>query len=315
MPSCSVRSFTDPIDYATSIRGAKADLTVVGSGQFAATITRIDLDRLWMQRFSDNLPRILHSANSDNRAIISFQTAPGPDLIRGGVAVRFGSIARMAKDHSYFQQSPGSLRWGSMSLPVEDLCSAGAAIVGCDLAPPPHEIVATPRPAAMAKLLRLHAAAGNLAERFPETLVNPTVAHGLEQALIHAMVDCISPPHRPADRSAHRRHDRIMRRFHAAISEHSEGAIYIPELCAMVGVPERTLRLCCSESLGMGPKRYLLLRRLNLAHHALRAADANATTVTEVAADFGFWNFGRFSIQYKALYGENPSATLHRPLD
>jgi hypothetical protein len=40
----------------------------------------------------------------------------------------------------------------------------------------------------MAKLQRLHAVAGNLAERSPEIIANPDAARGLEQALIEAMV-------------------------------------------------------------------------------------------------------------------------------
>jgi len=33
------------------------ELTVTGRGQFAAKVTRIEFRRLWMQRFSDSLPR------------------------------------------------------------------------------------------------------------------------------------------------------------------------------------------------------------------------------------------------------------------
>ena len=62
MPSSAVHTFTDPDDYGATIRNTKAEVTVTGRGQFAAKITRIDLHRLWMQRFSDNLPRIAHSA-------------------------------------------------------------------------------------------------------------------------------------------------------------------------------------------------------------------------------------------------------------
>jgi hypothetical protein len=60
--------FTDPDDYATSIRATRVELTVMGRGHFTAKLTRIDLHRLWMQRFFDNLPRVAHSAPRSGRA-------------------------------------------------------------------------------------------------------------------------------------------------------------------------------------------------------------------------------------------------------
>jgi AraC-like DNA-binding protein len=310
MLSSAVRNFTDPDDYAASIRGAKTQLTVVARVDFTASITRVDFQRLWIQRLSENLPRIMHSADANGRAIISFHTQPGPSLLRGGVDVDSARIARLGRDHSYFQRSSGDIHWGSMSLPVEDICAAGAAIAGCDLAPLSHELIVAPTPAALAKLRRLHAEAGDLAKIAPGILANADAARGLEQALIQAMVACLSATERTSDSLAHRRHERIMRRFHTAIGGRSGEAVYIADLCAILSVPERTLRACCNESLGMGPKRYLLLRRMKLARQALRKGAAATTSVTEIAAKFGFWNFGRFAIEFKALYGETPSATL-----
>lgn len=65
----------------------------------------------------------------------------------------------------------------------------------------------------------------------------------------------------------------------------------------------------------MGPKRYVLFRRMNLAGHALHLADSAVVSVTDVAANLGFWNFGRFAVAYKALFGENPSTTLREKAD
>lgn len=62
----------------------------------------------------------------------------------------------------------------------------------------------------------------------------------------------------------------------------------------------------------MSPRRYLLLRRIHLARRALRQATPGEATVTEAATCFGFWQLGRFAVEYRALCGEPPSAKLGR---
>jgi AraC-like DNA-binding protein len=74
-----------------------------------------------------------------------------------------------------------------------------------------------------------------------------------------------------------------------------------------------TLNTCYWEHRGMGPKHYLLLRRMHMVRRALRDSTSTETTVTEIATRYGFWQFGRLAVEYKALFGESPSATLARP--
>jgi AraC-like DNA-binding protein len=313
MPSSAVRTFTDPDDYTAAIRQGTSELTVTERGDFTAKLTRIDLHRLWMQRFYDNLPRISHIAGWGGRAVIAFRTEAGPSLLSSGIEMQPTNIVRYSEAQNYYRRSSGFAAYGGMSLPLAEMAAFGEALAAVDLTPPRDAMLITPLSAAMARLQRLHAAAGDLAETAPEILANPNAARGLEQALVEAMVACLGDQ-KPRDNSvAQGQHTIIMRRFGRVLEENPEQPLYIPEICNAIRVPDRTLRQCCQEYLGMGPKRYLLLRRLHLARRALRQAQPNTTTVTETATRFGFWQLGRFAVEYQSLFGEPPSATLRHP--
>jgi AraC-like DNA-binding protein len=131
--------------------------------------------------------------------------------------------------------------------------------------------------------------------------------------LVAAVVDVLCGGEVREDSVAQRRHALIVRRFRRLLEANSDQPLYIPEICKVLNVSERTLRVCCNEQFGLGPKHYLLLRRLHLARKALREATPGATSVTEVATRYGFWQFGLFARHYRSVFGEVPSATLHRP--
>jgi AraC-like DNA-binding protein len=308
MPSSAVRKFADADAYAAWIRGAVADLTVTRSGDFNAKLTRIDLHHLWMQRYSDSLPRILDLRNlTEGRSYIIFRRRPGPSLVQSGIEVRSSAILRFGQAREFYQRSAGAANFGTMSLPIGEM-----EAIGVDPTPPLDATLVNSPPEALASLRRVHAAAGRLAEDAPEIIANPDAARGLEQALIEAFVECLDHRHEHPDRSAQGQHAIVMRRFRRVLEENPEQPIYIPEICKAIRVAERTLRVCCHEHLGMSPKRYLVLRRMHLARRALRAAAPEATSVTDVAMRYGFWQLGRFAGEYRSLFGETPSATFHR---
>src|SRR5271165_6718059 len=269
MLSSTVRTFTDPDACAAAIRQAAVQITVTGRGHYAARIIRVDLHRLWMQRFSESLPRIAHTNSLGGRAVFSFRTQPGPSLSWGGFELKPGDIIRHKVGGSSYQHSSGPIGIGAMSLPLEDMAAVGATIAGCDLTPPRDALLVTPRRAAMARLQRLHAEAAHLAETVPEVIAHPELARGLEQSLIEALVGCIDTTDLHEDSAAQRRHALIMRRFHRIVEQTPHTALFVPEICAAIGVSARTLLTCSQEHLGMGPKQYLLRRRLHLARREI----------------------------------------------
>ena len=119
---------------------------------------------------------------------------------------------------------------------------------------------------------------------------------------------CLGPRALLHARPIRARRAAVMNRFEEMLAAHPDRPLHMPELCAAIGVSERTLRHCCVDFLGMSPGRYLRLRQLRLARAALRRTDC--ATVAEVARRYGFGELGRFASLYRAVYGEAPSATL-----
>jgi AraC-like DNA-binding protein len=212
-------------------------------------------------------------------------------------------------------RTSAACRWGAISLTLEDLVAAGQAIIGRELAAPSFTYRIRPPPSLFARLSSLHEAAGHLAKTAPDILSRPEVARALEQALVHAMVSCISGGVTAEASTAHHRHAVVMRRLEELLEANPDRTLYLAELCVATGASDRTLRACCQEHLGMSPMRYLWLRRMHLARRALRVADPAAATVTEIATNYGFWELGRFSVAFRSLFGESPSAALRWPPD
>src|SRR5260221_7135829 len=135
MPSSAVRPFDAPDDFAASVPGMDVEMAILGRGDFEAKIIHIDLGYLQVRRLSDNLSRVAHVADAPEQAFISFRTEPGPRLIRDGAEMLTPNIIWRRSSGSYFHKSDGLASWGTISLPLEDMASLGAALVGCDLQP------------------------------------------------------------------------------------------------------------------------------------------------------------------------------------
>ena len=308
-----VLTFDNPESYAAAVRATDVELLVTSSGDFSAELIQVDFGRLLMQRGADSLPRIARISNHSERAPIVFLAdVRQASVQQNGVEVAPGEIIVHSAGATSHQRTEGPCRWAAMSLASEDLAAASASIIGRELTRPSTTQVILPDPRRIAHVMSLHEATMHLAKTAPDTLAHPQLAKALEQELMRAMVTCLDVP--PAERrSGVRKHSRIVARFEDFLAARRCEPAYLAEICAAIGVSERTLRTCCHEHLGMGPIHFLWLRRMHLAHRALLHADPAVATVTQVATEYGFWELGRFSVEYRALFGESPSASLHRP--
>lgn len=311
MPASAVRVFDDIDEYTASIRAGQYEAVIAGRGSFEAKLVRIDLHRLWMQRFTENLPHIARAATSPSRAIVMFTTSPTAPISWGGREVMADVVVRVGIGQEAFHCTRGPAQWASLSLPIEDYFAAAAAMMHRDVQWKSDGMAVRPAAEALVRLRSLHAAAGALAEHAPAILANAETARCLEQEIIAAMI-ASSTEAAEEDKVSVRQHQAILRRFRTLIEVNADNPLYLPEICTALGVSVRTLQRCCHEQLGVSPLRYLWLRRMNMARRALTTSSPGQDTVTAIASRYGFWELGRFATAYRSLFGEPPSTTLHR---
>jgi AraC-like DNA-binding protein len=313
MSASRVFTFSDPYPYQCAIRGARFEALVTRRGAFRAELTQIELPRLWMQRGRESLPRIFHGCVVPDRATVGFLTdANQPATVHCGRAMAPGDVI-FNDSRPMHRRTEAPARWGAMSLTPDDLAAASKAFAGRELTSPSHAKIVRPSASRVSRLVGLHEQAGWLAKTAPSVLAHPQVARALDEALVHALIACLSEG-TPVEGSvgAHR-HLTIIARLEEFMDANRGEPAYLAEICAATGATERTLRACCQEYLGMSVMRYLWLRRMHLAHRALNSATPSSATVTEIATGSGFWELGRFSVEYRALFGEAPSESLRRP--
>jgi AraC-like DNA-binding protein len=312
----SVSRFDDPYAFQAAVKPAQVEILVTAKGDFDAGLNRIVFPRLWAQRGHENLPRIANSSVSLDRPPVFFLTDSDQASIRHcGRDLAFGELVVAGPGSTHYHQTSGPCRWTTLSLTRKDLSAASTALVGVNLALPSLSHRLRPPRTLMSRLLNLHRAAETLAAHAPDVLAQPEAARALEHAFVHAMIMCLSESTPVKRTEAALRHTIIIARFEELLAANYAQPLHLAEMCAAIGVSERTLRISCIEQLGMGPIRYLWLRRMHLVHSVLIQTAPGSATVTRIATDNGFWEMGRFAVEYGALFGEAPSVTLRRPAE
>jgi AraC-like DNA-binding protein len=307
-------SFSDPQMYQSSIRPAQVEVVATAKGDFHAELKRAEFSKLWLQSSRVNLPLIYHTAVSAERAPIFFLANGNRAAYRyGGLDTSLGELIAVMPGSTHYSRSEASAHWATLSLSREDLADAALVLTGRELTAPSVTRRLRPSPRLMSRLLNLHEAAEKIADGPADIKASSEPARALEHALMHAMIMCMTEGSPVEVRSGARQHLAVLARFEDFVAANETRPLYLSEICAAVGASGRMLRMCCQEHLGMGPVRYLWLRRMHLARGALVEADPLTATVTRIAMDYGFWELGRFAVRFRELFGESPSASLLRP--
>ena len=269
MPSSVTSVFSEAKDFAVAMReeGCLA-LLVTGSGQFRARLTQVALLGLRLSATDEQLPRIALVAVPADTILVSLPRGKGPPPIWGGITIGAGEIMTLGAGQRLHMRTDGPCRWGSIWLPAADLAQYGVALTGAPFSVPSAARRWRPRPVMIRHLRHLHSAAIGLVERRSRAVIDAEAAHGLEQQLIHTLVECLSKSSAIEAAPATCEHRDVALRLEALLQTQPEQHLRTAEICAALGVSARALRISCKEQLGMGPTEYIRRRRMQLAYRA-----------------------------------------------
>ncbi len=221
---------------------------------------------------------------------------------------------------------PASARWNASAIGPQDalICSPGAECFGFDPAGTRFAVITLQTGSAAAR--RLWALAGDCAPSGVATfreddacaLVSELLARSTRfrargpdiGRLVQTCLARAIPRGRQIESFVGR--SQIVRRVEEFCRHHVGESLSIAQLSSVAGVSERSLRNAFYGVYTTSPKRYLKLWQLHQVRRALRAVTGDEGTVTDVATLHGFYELGRFAGEYKALFGEAPSQTLHK---
>lgn len=105
--------------------------------------------------------------------------------------------------------------------------------------------------------------------------------------------------------------DKILGRALRYISDHIKEDIAVEDLADLCNVSTRTLYNLFAKHMSITPKQYIKNARLKGLHNEIQH-NPKIRNVTEVALDYGFTHLGRFSSDYRRLFGELPSEAFRR---
>jgi AraC family ethanolamine operon transcriptional activator len=305
----AVRRFTEPDDFSAALVGGEFEYLPLPGERFEATLRQLRVGDLMVQHADDG-PHLSRAAFLPGLAGLVMPL--GIEVQRpevNGVAVAATTVFLSPGAREFTVACRVAQRWAALSMP-ESLLAEIAEAAPAALRRPDHQTLVT-APVGARRLAGALEAAGRMAEAPQDALRDPEAATGLARSLrdLAAAVLVSGEAALPTPRAT-RQAQRLVRRAEEFLDANLTRPVYLEELATVLGVSQRSLNGAFRACFGIPPHAYLKTRRLALVRRALRDAQGGAELVKSVALGHGFWHLGHFSHDYKAMFGELPSATL-----
>lgn len=295
----------DADELGAATRQADVDLSVV-RGPYRGTLLDLETEDFGIEWGFHAVPVFVQGPTWGDGAFLARWGGRGCSRANGEMLGSGVMYYPPGAEHQSLTEGP--VGWVSIRVPALG-AHAAALAPEVDLSPGSRVRHVERAPEAIEVLEGLLRDARRAAEAGAEALRDPAARRGLRELLATALVRIVAADRPQRTRESIAFCSSLVRRAEESLRARSFQPVYVPELCATLGASEARLREAFQRVCGVGPTRYLRLRRLHLVRRALRSTRAEELTVSAAAARFGFFELGRFAGDYRALFGELPSRT------
>lgn len=302
-PAIWVASFNDPHAMAAALREAEVEYLAIGPETYRRDIAVVEFGAFAVQSSRDGA-HITRGAFRSDRFGLLFGHGDFEATANGWAAHDAGSVI-LGPGAEIRCLVPRPVSWVSYTL---DAAWCETVLDGHGLPGAGHFSVAEDMIARVPALRTLALEIETLSWHDPARLAPHSVAASMQDSLLHAVGHSVFPTERGL--RALRQRTQLVARAEAFLDAMTGRPVYTQDVIAALGTPARSLHTAFVSVYGMGVHQYLKLRRLNLVRARLRAGTDRASPIKGAALSHGFWHLGRFSRDYRALFGETPSETL-----
>lgn len=303
----------DVDDQAAALDGWHQQYQQLSPGTFSGELVHAALSPGWCF-FTEANNRHLSEQVAPPAGTFAFalRTDPGPDAKLNQTAFGRDDIVCIEGGHAASVTVPADSLLAAIVLPADDLLSYQAVVQ--DASGASFTERARVARSSMVPLLRGFVDQVLTVSRdSPSALAQPQARRALCSAAISnvlfAMTGDTAGP--LAHEGTARRRWQIVERARAHVEAHMGDVFTVADVCKAIGVSRRTLQYCFEDVLQINPIAYIRAARLNAVRRDLKQADPGRDTVADIAALRGFWHLGHFAADYKRMFGESPSTTLH----
>lgn len=282
----------------------------LSGGRFSGSFERLQLGRLHVFKETANRTLVQSGHVCTGMVAIGAVSQAGEGGRFCGSELRQDTVFGGSADAEFQFLAGAGLELAAVAVPIDDLAMLQESLgdAGTPVNFHCHDVLSLTREmAAGFRALLNHAIAVAADVRIAE---QPQARRMLALSLAEAVLQCGRPE--PSQRTglAALNKRRIVAKARAYMQQQPDAVLAVPDLCKAIGASRRALQYAFEEVLQVSPVTYLRVMRLNRVREDLQAAQASS--VGDVAARWGFWHLSRFAAEYKALFAELPSMTLQR---